>query len=78
VLRGQPDDRPLPVVVYLDDIAVFGDDQDQVLEDTLETIRRLTLAGFMINLTKSQFLGALRREVRSLSYRSAREAGRHE
>lgn len=26
VLKGGPDDRPLPVVVYLDDIAVYGDD----------------------------------------------------
>ena len=25
VLRGKPGDRPLAVVVYLDDIAVFGD-----------------------------------------------------
>ena len=53
VLRGKPGDRQLPVVVYLDDIAVYGDDQDQVLEDTLEVIRRLTDAGFMINLNKS-------------------------
>jgi hypothetical protein len=58
VLKGSPDDRSLPVVVYLDDIAVFGDDQDQVLEDTLEAIRRLTQAGFMINLTKSQLVDA--------------------
>ena len=28
VLRGEPGDRPLPVVVYLDDIAVFGEDAD--------------------------------------------------
>ena len=53
VLRGGPACRRLPVVVYLDDIAVFGDDQAEVLEDTLEAIRRLTEAGFMINLTKS-------------------------
>ena len=53
VLKGKPGDRPLPVAVYLDDIAVFGDDQDQVLEDTLEAVRRLTAAGFMINLKKS-------------------------
>ena len=56
VLKGNPGDRPLPVVVYLDDIAVFGDDQDQVLADTLEAIRRLTEAGFMINLKKSQLV----------------------
>ena len=56
VLEGEPGDRRLPVVVYLDDIAVFGDDQGQVLEDTLEAIRRLTKAGFMINLKKSQLV----------------------
>ena len=56
VLRGGTGDRPLPVVVYLDDIAVFGDDQEQVLEDTLEAIGRLTRAGFMINLKKSQLV----------------------
>lgn len=56
VLRGSPGDRRLPVVVYLDDIAVYGDDQEQVLEDTLEAIRRLTKAGFMINMTKSQLV----------------------
>lgn len=53
VLRGEEGSRPLPVVVYLDDIAVYGDSQEQVLEDTLEAVRRLTSAGFMINLTKS-------------------------
>ena len=56
VLKGRSGARPLPVVVYLDDIAVFGDDQEQVLEDTLEAVRRLTEAGFMINLTKSQLV----------------------
>ena len=44
------------MVVYLDDIAVFGDNQERVLEDTLEAIQRLTRAGFMINLTKSQLV----------------------
>ena len=53
VLKDKPSERQLPVVVYLDDIAVFEDDQDQVLEDTLEAVRRLTAAGFMINLKKS-------------------------
>jgi hypothetical protein len=48
VLKGRSGARPLPVVVYLDDIAVFGDDQEQVLEDTLEAIHRLTEAGFTI------------------------------
>ena len=44
------------MVVYLDDIAVYGDEQAQVLEDTLEVIRRLTKAGFMINLKKSHLV----------------------
>ena len=44
------------MVVYLDDIAVFGDDRDQVLENTLEVMRRLAQAGFMINLKKSQLV----------------------
>ena len=44
------------MVVYLDDIAVFRDDQDQVLDDTLEAIWLLTTAGFMINLKKSQLV----------------------
>ena len=44
---------PLPVTVYLDDIAVYGDDPAQVLRDTAEVMRRLAAAGFMINLKKS-------------------------
>ena len=58
VLKGKPGDRSLPVVVYLDDIAVYGDEQAQVLEDTLEAIRCLTEAGFMINLKKSHLVEA--------------------
>ena len=42
----------LPVVIYLDDIAVYGDTQEQVLEDTLEAVKRLAAAGFMLNLHK--------------------------
>ena len=55
-MKGSAGERPLPIVVYLDDIAVYGDAPEQVLEDTLETIRRLTAAGFMINLKKSQLV----------------------
>ena len=58
VLRGGPDDRPLPVVVYLDDIAVYGDTQEEVLEDTLEAVKRLAAASFMLNLRKSQLVQA--------------------
>jgi hypothetical protein len=56
VLKGGPLDQRLPVVVYLDNIAVFGDDTEQVLGVTLEAVRRLALAGFMINLTKSHLV----------------------
>ena len=58
VLCGGPDDRPLPVVVYLDDIAMYGDTQEQVLKDTLEAVKRLTATGFMLNLHKSQLVQA--------------------
>ena len=55
-LKGEPGDRKLPVVVYLDDIAVYGDDQTQVLDDTLEVMKHLAGAGFMINLKNSQLV----------------------
>ena len=51
-------DHPLPIVVYLDDIAMYGDTQEQVLEDTLEAIKWLAAAGFMLNLHKSQLVQA--------------------
>ena len=53
VLKGKPGDRALPVVVYLDDITVYGDTVEQVLRDTAEAMKRLATAGFMINLKKS-------------------------
>ena len=43
----------LPISVYLDDIGVRGNHLDQLLDDTATTIERLTLAGCMINLSKS-------------------------
>ena len=45
----------MAVVVYLDDIAMHEDTQ-QVLEDTLEAIKWLTAARFMLNLYKSQLV----------------------
>ena len=59
VLHGGPDNPPLPVVVYLDNIAVYGDTQEEVLEDTLEAVKWLTMAGFMLNLHKSQLVQAV-------------------
>ena len=44
---------PLPCTVYLDDIAVFGDDPAQVMRDTAEAISCVAKAGFMLNLKKS-------------------------
>ena len=38
-LHGGPDNRPLPVVIYLDDIAVYRDTQEEVLEDMLEAVK---------------------------------------
>ena len=58
VLHGGPDDRPLPIVVYLDNIAMYGDTQEQVLEDTLEAVKQLAATGFMLNLHKSQLVQA--------------------
>ena len=59
VLYGGPDDRPLPIVIYLDDIAMYGDTQEKVLEDTLEAVKQLAAAGFMLNLHKSQLVQAV-------------------
>ena len=42
--------RPLPEVIYLDDLAMYGDTQEHVLEDMLEAIKRLAVASFMLNL----------------------------
>ena len=40
----------MPIVFYLDNIAVYGDTQEQVLEDMLEAVKRLAATGFMLNL----------------------------
>ena len=53
VLRSAPSNRPLTIVVYLDNIAMCGDTQEQVLEDMLEAIKQLAAAGFMLYLCKS-------------------------
>ena len=56
IIRGKPEDEKLPAVVYLDDIAVFGDTVEEVLKATAEVMRRLAKAGFMINLKKSHLV----------------------
>ena len=52
MLKGKPGEEELPVLVYLNDIAVFGDSVEEVLRVTSEAMKRLTRAGFMINLKK--------------------------
>ena len=56
VLKGEPGEEELPVLVYLDDIAVFGDSVEEVLRVTSEAMKRLARAGFMINLRKSHLV----------------------
>ena len=53
MLKGKPGKEELPVLVYLDNIAVFRDSVEEVLRVTSEVMRRLARAGFMINLRKS-------------------------
>ena len=58
-----PGDHPLPIVIYLDDIAVYRDTQEQVLEDMLEAIKQLSAAGFMLDLCKSQLVQAATQDL---------------
>ena len=37
---------------------MYGDTQEEVLEDTLEVVKRLATTGFMLNLHKSQLVQA--------------------
>ena len=56
---GVPGSCPLLIVIYLDDIAMYGDTKGQGLEDKLEAIKWLATAGFMLSLCKSQLVQAL-------------------
>ena len=56
VLCGGLGNHPLPIVVYLDNIDIYGDTLEQVLEDMLEAIKWLTAARFMLNLHKSHLI----------------------
>jgi len=44
------------VIIYLDNIVLFGVDPTRVWAETLIVLQRLTKAGFMINTAKSKFL----------------------
>ena len=44
------------MLVYLDDIAIFGDSVEEVPRVTSEAMKRLARAGFMINLRKNHLV----------------------
>ena len=44
------------LVVYLDDICLYGSDPAKVWSECVLTMERLAKAGFMINIKKSKFL----------------------
>ena len=52
VIQGGGQDQ-LPCRIYIDDIVLFGDDLDQLLDNSIKAIQRLAAAGFMVNLRKS-------------------------
>ena len=56
VFKSEPGKKELPVLVYLDNIADFGDSIGEVLRVTSEAMQRLAKAGFMINLRKSHLV----------------------
>ena len=49
-LHGVLGSCPLPIVIYLDEIARYRVTQEQVLEDMLEATKWLTSADCMLNL----------------------------
>ena len=56
MFKGDPGEEELPVLVYLDNIPVFGEIIEEVLRVTSEAMRRLARAGFMINVRKSHLV----------------------
>ena len=56
MLKGELGEKELPVLVYSDDIAVFGDSVEEVLRVTSEAMKGLARAGFMTNLRKSHLV----------------------
>ena len=46
----------MSIVIYLDNIVVYGTDPIRVWEEIKVVLERLTCAGFMINTPKSHFL----------------------
>ena len=56
MLKGKPEEEKLLVLIYLDDIAVFGDSIEEVCRVTYKATKRLAKAGCMINLRKSHLV----------------------
>lgn len=49
-------ERQLLVVLYIDNIAVFGKMREYILSDTIEAVKRLFPTGFMINFKNIQLV----------------------
>lgn len=65
VLKGGPDDPPLPVAILLDDVTVPADNLEQAVMGAADAIGRLCRAGAMVGLykgmigaTETEFMGA--------------------
>ena len=56
IMQTVVDESDDVVVVYLDDIMIFGDWLDIVWKIAIRVIAKLTAAGFMINIKKCDFL----------------------
>ena len=56
IMQTVVDESDDVVVVYLDDIMIFGDRLDIVWKVAIQVIAKLTAMGFMINIKKCDFL----------------------
>ena len=52
VLKRGPDDPPLTVAIFLDDVTVPADNLEQVVMVVADTIKRVCRAGAMVRLYK--------------------------
>ena len=49
----------LPMVMYLDDIVVYGDTQEQIVDELLKSNKCLAPAGFILNMYRSQLVQSI-------------------
>ena len=56
----------MAIIIYFNDIAIYENTQEQVLEDILEAINWLGSAGSMLNLYKAQLVQAAATALRHL------------